>query len=155
MQMLAKEYLMAGYNTPADLHTALQQRCTKIWKPKSTVLFRRGQKATGMFVVLSGQVSLDFGVDGSLAINRVYGPGAMVGLPAALTKRNYSMTATVTQDAELGFWPSEALDSLLRKRPDLCRQLLAVLSEKISENREVTKALLDKEELPSQNSGVV
>ena len=74
-----------------------------------------------------------FGVDGSLAINRSYGPGALIGLPATLTKRTYSMTATVGQNAELGFWPSGALQLLLRHRPELCQQLLAVLGERISE----------------------
>jgi CRP-like cAMP-binding protein len=54
-----------------------------------------------MFVVFSGKVSLDFGVDSSLV--RTYGIGALVGLPATITRRNYSMTATVTEDAELGF----------------------------------------------------
>jgi CRP-like cAMP-binding protein len=65
-----------------------------------------------------------------------------VGLPATLTKRNYSMTATVGQNAELGFWPSEALQLLLRQRPELCQQLLAVLGERMSENQQVAKALL-------------
>ncbi len=92
---------MAGYNAPMDLQTALQQCPKKIWKAKSSVLFRRGEKATGIFIVLSGRVILDFGVDASTAINRSYGPGALVGLPAALTRRNYSMTATVAQDSEL------------------------------------------------------
>jgi CRP-like cAMP-binding protein len=146
---------MVGYTSPADLQTALQQCPKKIWKTKSSVLFRRGEKASGMFIVLSGRVILDFGVDASPAINRSYGAGALVGLPAALTRRNYSMTATVAQDSQLGFWPTEALDSLLRKHPDLCRQLLGVLSEKISENQQIAKALLSKEARQSQHSGVV
>jgi CRP-like cAMP-binding protein len=145
---------MAGYNTPTELETALRRGCTRIWRAKGTVLFRRGDKAGGMFIVLSGTVNLDFGVDGSLAINRSYGPGALVGLPATLTKRNYSMTATVGQNAELGFWPSEALQLLLRQRPELCQQLLAVLGERMSENQQVAKALLRRESPQSQHSGV-
>jgi hypothetical protein len=35
-----------------------------------------------MFVVLSGKVSLDLGVDSVLG--RIYGPGALVGLPSTL-----------------------------------------------------------------------
>jgi CRP-like cAMP-binding protein len=137
-----------------DLQTALHRGCKKIWKAKSSILFRRGQSASGMFVVLRGTVTLDFGVDGALAANHTYGPGALVGMPAALTKRSYSMTATVTQDAELGFWPAEALDALSRKRPDLCRQLLAVLGERISQTRQVAKAFLNKEEPTAQRSSV-
>jgi len=93
---------MAIDTAHASLQLALEQGCEKIRKPRYTVLFRRGEKAIGIFLVFSGKVSLDFGVDSPLA--RTYGPGALVGLPATVTGRNYSMTATVTEDAELGFW---------------------------------------------------
>jgi CRP-like cAMP-binding protein len=56
--------------------------------PRYSVLFRRGEKAVGMFVVFSGKVSLDFGIDSSLV--RTYGAGALVGLPATITGRNRS-----------------------------------------------------------------
>jgi len=146
---------MPGGTDQTELQTTLKQCCMKIRRPKSTVLFRSGEKAFGMFVVLSGTVTLDFGVDRSLAMNHTYGPGALVGLPATLTKRGYSMTATVTQDAELGFWPFEALDALLRKRPDFCHQLLRILGEKIAETRREAKAFLNKEKPHSQHSDVV
>ena len=41
-----------------------------------------------MFVVLRGNVSVDFGVDSALA--RSYGRVALVGLSATLTGRNYA-----------------------------------------------------------------
>jgi CRP-like cAMP-binding protein len=146
---------MAGYTGPADLQTALQLGCKIIRKAKSSVLFRRGESASGMFIVLSGQIDLDFGVDGSVAMNQTYGPGALVGLPATLTSRNYSMTATVAQDAELGFWSAEALDALLMKHPDLCRQLLGVLGERISETLQVAKAFPKKRSQARKHSNAV
>jgi CRP-like cAMP-binding protein len=47
----------------------------------------------------------------------------VIGLPATLAKRNYSMTATVTHDAELGFLSTQALESLLLEHPEFCREL--------------------------------
>ncbi|MGA7770371.1 MAG: hypothetical protein WCA27_29580, partial [Candidatus Sulfotelmatobacter sp.] len=76
--------------------------------------------------------------------DRSHGPGALVGLPSTLTRRNYCMTATVTEDAELGFWRPEALDSLLQNHPDLCRQLLVILGEKMAENYAFEEASLRK-----------
>jgi len=100
--LLADEVsLMADDAASANLQHVLEQRSERVCKPRSTVLFRRGDKASGMFVVLSGKVSLDLGVDSALC--RTYGPGALVGLPSTLTRNNYSMTATVTEDAELVF----------------------------------------------------
>jgi CRP-like cAMP-binding protein len=131
---------MADDTASVNLLYVLKQRSEKIHMPRSTVLFRRGDKASGMFVVLSGKVSLDLGVDS--ALGRTCGPGGLVGLPSTLTRRDYSLTATVTEDAELGFWSPDALDSLLRNRPDLCQPLLALLGERIAENHEAWRALL-------------
>src|SRR5205807_1615705 len=115
-----------------DLYTSLAECCEKIQKPRSAVLFRRGERAIGVFLIVRGNVSLDLGVDGPKGFRSLCGPGALVGLPATLSNDNYSMTATVTEDAELGFIRSEALFSLLRERPELCQELLAVLSEKMA-----------------------
>src|SRR5260370_22731974 len=131
---------MAGDIPSANLQTTLEQRCEKVRKPRFSVLFRQGDRTSGMFVVLSGKVSLGFGVNSDF--DRSYGPGALLGLPSTLTQRNYCMTATVTEDAELGFWSPEALDSLLHNRPDLCQQLLVILGEKMAENYELQEASL-------------
>jgi len=58
---------MARYNAPPDLHAMVVQHCERVRKPRSTVLFRRGEKAFGMFLIRSGTVSLDFGVDAAAA----------------------------------------------------------------------------------------
>ena len=138
---------------PVSLQVALEQRCERIQKPKGSVLFRRGEKATGFFVVLSGKVSLDLGVD--TAFGRAYGSGALLGLPATLTKSDYCMTATVTENAEVGFCSTQALDWLLQERPDFSQQLLAILGERMAENQRVGKAMLDKERPPLQRSRAV
>jgi CRP-like cAMP-binding protein len=134
----------------ADLQTTLVQSCTRILKPRSSILFRRGEKAFGTFFILKGMVRLDFGVDTPLA--HCYGPGALVGLPATLTKSPYTMTATVTENAELGFLSSEVLDLLLRNNPALCRELLTVLGEKTLELKKVTQTMLDSGDPASGNS---
>lgn len=144
---------MAGYLGRTSLQITLEKQGERLHRPKSAVLFRRGERGRGMFIVLRGKVSLDIGVDSALA--RSYGPGALVGLPATLTRQNYSMTATVTEDAELGFWSFQALDSLLRQNPDFCQELLAVLGERMEENRRIAQALLAKNAQPVQSSNVV
>ena len=116
------------------------------------MLFRRGDKAAGMFVVVSGKVSLDFEAD--LLFARSYGPGALLGLPSTLTRRGYGMTAIVTEDAELRFWSPEAFDALLRENPEFCQPLLLILGEKIAESNEMQRALLTRERSVSSQSSV-
>ena len=133
--------MMTSEAASAHLRHILEQNTEKVRKPKSTVLFRRGDSASGMFVVLSGMVSLDLGVNSILA--RSYGVGALVGLPSTITRQTYSMTATVTEDAELGFLSPDRLEALLRNYPDLYQPLLVILGEKIAESREDKRKLLD------------
>lgn len=64
---------MALYYAPVTLQQTLEQKGERVFKRKDDVLFRRGEEAFGMFVVLSGKVSLDFGVDSRLS--RSYGAG--------------------------------------------------------------------------------
>jgi CRP-like cAMP-binding protein len=64
---------MTSEAASAHLLYILEQRSEKVRKPKSTVLFRRGDRASGMFFVLSGRVSLDLGVDS--VGGRSYGAG--------------------------------------------------------------------------------
>lgn len=132
---------MTSEAASAQLRCVLEQKAEKIRKPKSAVLFRRGDNAFGMFIVLSGKVGLDLGVDSLLA--RSYGVGELVGLPSTVTRQSYSMTATVTEDAELGFLSPDRLEALLREDPELYQPLLVILGEKVAESREDEKALLE------------
>ena len=140
--------------SPDDLYAALEPCCERVRKPRWTVLFRRGEKACGMFLVLSGTVNLDFGVDGVTALGSTCGPGALVGLPATLSGGNYSMTATVIDDADLGFLTTDALLSFLRKNLELCYPLLTILSAKIDYINKVRKAVLCNQRLPRPQSRV-
>jgi len=97
---------MVGETAAAHLRYILEQQGERVRKPKSTVLFRRGDKASGMFDVLSGKLSLDLGVDSALSTS--HGAGALAGLPSIIPGQNYSVPPTVTEDAELGFWRPEA-----------------------------------------------
>jgi len=139
---------MACYIAHPDLYTALERRCDKVRKRRSTVLFRRGEKAFGMFLVIRGTVSLDFGVDTSTALGNTCGPGSLVGLPATLSRANYSMTATVTEDSQLGFLTPQDLASLLHEQPELRQHFLAILGTKAAHATEVTKTLRRNEKLP-------
>jgi|SRR5579872_4101022 len=102
-----------------------------------------------MFVVFGGSVTLDFGVDSAGALTNLCGPGALVGLPATLSRTSYATTATVVDDADLGFLSSKRLFELLRDQPELCKDLLVVLSAKVAHAHEVQKAVLFQSTYPA------
>ncbi len=125
----------------SDLYLALERCCERVYKPKSSVLFRQGERAFGMFIVFHGTVMLDFGIADSKAVADICGAGALVGLPATLSQGNYTMTATVVKDADLGFLSTQNLFDLLRSEPEVCKQILQIMSLKVSQVYELQKAL--------------
>jgi CRP-like cAMP-binding protein len=90
-----------------NLMSVLGHDARKSNRPQSSVRFQRGENAFGIFLVLSGKVKLDLGVDNGHGY--CYGRGALLGLPETLTKSHYNMTATMIQDAEVGFIASTDL----------------------------------------------
>jgi len=65
------------------------------------------------------------------------------------------MTATVTENAQLGFLSLEAIDQLLRDHPNIFLALLSLLGEKVREIQRLKQSLLDKGQQPAQLSRVV
>jgi hypothetical protein len=63
------------------------------------------------------------------------------------------MTATVAENAELGFLSLEPLDLLLREDPALCQELVAIVGEMMVEVQRVKQALLDKDSPPADVEG--
>jgi CRP-like cAMP-binding protein len=136
-----------------DLFTCLENASQRLFLPKSAVLFRRGDRSFGTFLVVGGQISVAYEAETSPI--QFYCPGALIGLPATLTQSNYSMTATVVESGELGFLSSATLESLLRDEPALSRQLLVLLVEKVLEVDLVNRSLLENGSAPPQESNIV
>ncbi len=122
---------MDAIAAPDLLHTAIDRHCVRIARPRYAVLFHRGDTAFGVFLVLTGSVMLDFGTSGSRTLTSPCGPGALIGLPATLSKTAYTMTATVVRDTTLGFLSTKRFLALLQDYPHLSLEVLKVLSAKI------------------------
>jgi CRP-like cAMP-binding protein len=58
-----------------------------------------------------------------------------VGLPASLSDSAYSLTAEVSEDAELVFLSRQRLLDLLREKPELCFQVMSILTEELTQTR--------------------
>jgi CRP/FNR family transcriptional regulator len=114
-----------------ELWTTLEPIAVKQSRARGEVLFRRGDRVTGIYLVVRGGVELNMaGVD-SLFPRRIVGSGGVVGLPATMSGSPYSLTALVTEDAEVGFIPRKSLLAVLRKNPPLSFQVIQMLSDEI------------------------
>ena len=124
---------------PLGLKTQLEKLATSVSKPKGTVLFRRGDEPAGAFLICDGEVSLGLDCPSSIYPARVLGPGAVIGLPATVSGNPYSLTAEVVEDAELRFISRETVMQCLRSHPQLCMEVMEILSDEICDVRSALK----------------
>jgi CRP-like cAMP-binding protein len=120
---------------PDDLKAHLITTGMSIERGCGTYLFRRGEPVTGIFLIVEGVVRL--GLDGNPASfpSREVGPGSVVGLPATLSDSSYSLTAEVLEDCRLAFLSRQSLLDLLRQKPELCFQVMSILTEELTQTR--------------------
>jgi CRP-like cAMP-binding protein len=128
-----------GLVVSAALHERLLLISKIVSRPKGTVLFRRGDACHGLFLVRRGRVRLVLEPASRLFPDRVLGPGCVVGLPSAVAGSPYSLTAEVVQDAELAWAERHEVTECLRRNPELCFEVMDILSREISGTREVLK----------------
>ncbi|MCW5700403.1 MAG: cyclic nucleotide-binding domain-containing protein [Rhodospirillales bacterium] len=104
------------------------------------VLFRKGEKAERLFVVVDGQVILylDDGAPGS-SIARIVARGETCGEGAICGSGTYSVTAEVLGQAKIVSIPGTILCDVLTRRFDCILQLLSTMSKQLrSLIREIT-----------------
>jgi CRP-like cAMP-binding protein len=122
-----------------ELKAEFERLASVVFKPKNTVLFQRGDKPSGVYLIRSGQVSVGLDCDNCVYPARILGPGAIVGLPASVSGNPYSLTANVVDDSELAFVPRDAVVACLKKNPTFCFQVMDILSDEIAEIRAAFK----------------
>ena len=134
---------MASINnliSSAELREELERLSTSITKPKGSILFRRGEKPLGLFLVRRGRVGLCLDGKTKAYPVRKLGSGAIVGLPARVSGKPYSLTAEVLQESELAFVPRHLVVSCLKNNPILGFEVINMLSSEICDIRSVFKA---------------
>lgn len=133
-----------SFVAPAELRDALLPYGSALNHPAGKILFERGQKAYGLFLLQTGSARLS--VPG--ALDRSVGPGALLGIPATLSKGVYSLSAELLEESEVLFVPSERVAALTTEHPEIGFQLVQLLSREIHELRQRIVELNGKGVLP-------
>jgi CRP-like cAMP-binding protein len=110
-------------------------------------LFKQSTEPQGIYVVLDGEASLVLlSPGGQIIWSFRAGPGSVLGLPAAVGKTPYTLTAFVRRGSVVGFVSLADLSKLLQEQPTLYPSLLTILA---SEVRAARAALATLEPNPS------
>ena len=123
----------------SELRAELERRATVVFKPKGTILFRRGDNASGVFLILRGQIRLGLDFETPVYPDKSLGAGMVAGLPGTVSGKPYSLTAKVVEDAELAFVPRKAVLACFQESPLLCFQALHMISGEIADVRTAFK----------------
>ena len=98
--------------------------------PQGAILFFEGQAAEGVFIVRSGAVKLSASsTEGKTLIVRFSEPGELLGLPATLTGKPYSLRAEVIQPTKLQFIARKNFLDFLRDHGDVALRVAQQLGE--------------------------
>jgi len=128
----------APYQADSELLSELWKRSTPISKTKGSVLFYQGQKADGIYVVLTGQVRLSLiTTRGKVLVPRFAGPDSVLGLPAIVSNQPYSLKAEMAEDSTLGYVSREKLVDLMRSSTALSIRVIEMLGRELGQMREV------------------
>ena len=109
--------------------------------PRGTVLFRKGDPGTGMFVVLCGRVKVcTHSEEGKELVANLFSPGDVFGELTLFDGADRTADAVTLDASELMMLERKDFLPFLRDHPDACIELMAVFCEKLRE----TSALLEE-----------
>jgi CRP-like cAMP-binding protein len=122
----------AFFQIPGELRQALEARGGIRECSAGSQLFERGKPATGVHLLVEGQVILTApGMP-----DRVVGPGALLGVPGTLARGVYSLSAKAMQDTKALFVSAAKVMELMSENPQIGFHLLTLLSQEVQALRQ-------------------
>ncbi len=121
-----------AFRAHPDLQQALEKLGSPVRKKKGTVLFRQGQKAKGVFLLRAGKALLSVRSKTGAAVPKTVGSGSVLGLPANICGKPYSLTAETVEDCDLAYVERDKVVKLLRKDGQLCLHAVEILGRELA-----------------------
>lgn len=133
----AKHAFLASEDVCAEL--------ARLGKPREVqareIIFCKGQPGRGVFLIKRGRVALSAGEDPT-RITRIAEAGSLLGLPATVTGRYYSLTAETVAETRLIRVGTAEFRHFLRTHPTLCYSVVRTLAEEIAALRRAAVYML-------------
>lgn len=133
---VAPEVLLAGVPLFKALDAAalagLAATATRRTLKRGETLFRRGDPATGMYVVVYGEIKLTTVTPArGSRLTGVIGPGQSFGEPVMFLERPALVDAHAANDALLLHLPKQSIFEEIERNPKFARRMIAGLSRRV------------------------
>jgi CRP/FNR family transcriptional regulator len=119
-----------------ELTKELERLSKPISLGSNRVLFHQGDAPIGVYILRKGAATLTRRFDDEGILSVQVGAGSLLGLPAVIGAKPYSLTAEAMDGAELSLVTREDFVSLMQTEPLLSFQVLKVLAEEVRFARE-------------------
>ena len=117
-----------------ELATEIQKRSTPVSLAARPILFRQGEKPTAVYLVKGGEVLLTGQGDDIFTIRA--GAGSLLGIPAVIGSKPYSLTAEALPGAQVDVLTADEFIQLMQVNPALAFQVLQILASEVRMARE-------------------
>lgn len=115
-----------------ELIRALERRSQPVSCGEDLVLFRQGEAPNGLYILRSGEATLVMRSESGKEVMCLRAvAGSLIGLPAIIGNRPYTLTATARQGSEVNFVTRVDYEDLARTEPSLCFKVLEVLAAEV------------------------
>ena len=107
------------------------------------VLFRQGDPPIGVFILRAGTVTMTMNGASDRSIRTTVGAGSLLGLPAVVAAKPYSLTAVAQRNSHILFVKSEDFVNLMRSKPAISFHVLQLLAQEVRAARGAYSDLVD------------
>jgi CRP-like cAMP-binding protein len=120
-----------------DLIRALETRATPVNCDADGALFHQDEPAVGIYILRGGGVTLTMtSNDGQPIFSVEAMPGSLLGLPALIGDKPYSLTASARKGAQVSFVSRADFFALVQADPQLSLKMLQVLAAEVRTARQ-------------------
>ncbi len=99
-------------------------------------LFRQGEPPTGLYIFHQGSVTLSMISENCQSLFAAQAlPGSLLGLPAIVSDKPYSLTATAREGAKVSFIGRSEFTQLMLSQPQISIRILRVLAAEVRSAR--------------------
>jgi CRP-like cAMP-binding protein len=133
----AMSQISTSFIADPELFQMLNDRAQSIAAGSNRLLFRQGDPPIGVYLLKSGTARLtSLSESGDEIFNVKVGAGSLLGLPAVIGMKPYSLTAEVLKGAQLSMLTCENFVEVMQQEPSMLFRLLQVLASEVRFARE-------------------
>jgi CRP-like cAMP-binding protein len=131
----------SAFVADSELIEELEKQSKPITVAADGVLFHQGDAPTGVYILRKGTARLTSKSDGDAILSVRAGAGSLLGVPAVVGSKPYSLTAEALDGAEVSVLACDDFVHLMSTQPALSFRVLQVLAEEVRFAREALSHL--------------